>query len=100
MSNFADDAVVLAPNAPLQVGKAAVRSMYAAVLKASPAKGEHQYEGGVALGGLVVLHGVFRVPANPQAQTPALANNFILTLRRGSDGKYRFWRAAFAPAGN
>jgi ketosteroid isomerase-like protein len=97
MSNFADDAVVLAANAPLQVGKAAVRGMYAAILQAKPAKGVHQYEGGVAVGELVILHGVFNMAAT--AEAPASANNFILMLRREADGKYRFWRVAFAPAG-
>jgi ketosteroid isomerase-like protein len=98
MSNCTDDVVVLAAGAPLQVGKAAVRSMYASILQAKPPRGEHQYQGGVAIGELVILHGVFKIAATPD--TPAMANNFILTLRREADGKYRFWRVAFAPAGS
>jgi ketosteroid isomerase-like protein len=99
LSNAADDIVVLAPTALLAVGKAAVRSMYATIFQAGNMRFEHQYQGAVVIGELVVLHGVAKGTLTPaQGQAAVFANDFILTLRKGADGKYRFWRVAFGPA--
>ena len=99
MSNAAEDIVVLAANAPLVQGKAALREFYAGLLKMGTFDLGHDYEGAEVVGDTVVLHGVARGTLTPATGQPSrFANNFILTFRKYPDGKFRFWRIAFAPS--
>jgi ketosteroid isomerase-like protein len=94
-----DDAVVLIPNAPLFVGKDAVRALYAQQLAMGKWTNlHHQYLGECVVGDVAVLHGVATSTFTPPGAPPmTFANNFILTYRRGADGRWLVWRVAFAP---
>jgi ketosteroid isomerase-like protein len=95
-----EDAVVLIPNAPLFVGKEAVRALY--VQQCAMGKWtnlHHEYHGASAAGDIAVLHGVATGTLTPPGAPPiSFANNFILTYKRGADGHWLVWRVAFAPA--
>jgi len=100
MSNVAEDIVVLADETPLIKGKAAFRDVYAGYLKAGTFDFRHDYEGAAVVANTVLLHGVARgnfIP--PSGQPSPFANNFILVLKRQPDGRFQFWRIAFAPSG-
>ena len=100
IGNMADDVVALAPDAPLVVGRDATRLLYEGMLSMGEWDFTHDYNGCEVLGDLVVFHGVGRGTLTPGGGVPsAFANNFILTMKKEADGKYRFWRAAFAPSG-
>ena len=52
------------------------------------------------IGDLVFLHRVARGSMTPTDQEAVpLSNNFMITMRRDADGRFRIWRAAFAPRG-
>jgi ketosteroid isomerase-like protein len=100
IENMAEDVVALAPDAPLVVGKEAMRQFYTALLSMGVWDFGHDYGRAEVVGDLVLLHGVARGSLSPEGEAPnEFANNFILTLRKQVDGKYRFWRVAFAPSG-
>ena len=100
IENMANDVVALAPDAPLVVGRDATRQLYDGMLSMGVWDFTHDYDGSAVVGDLVVLHGVGRGSLTPEGGVPsAFANNFILTLKKEADGRYRFWRAAFAPSG-
>jgi len=100
IGNMADDVVALAPDAPLGVGRDAMRQLYEGMLSMGVWDFTHDYDGSAVVGDLVVLHGVARGSLTPEGGVRSeFANNFILTLRKEVDGRYRFWRAAFAPNG-
>ena len=100
IQNMAEDIVVLAPDAPLVVGREATRQMYVGMLGMGAVDMIHHYHGAEVVGDLVVLHGVARGSLTPEGGVASeFANNFILTLRKETDGNYRVWRAAFAPNG-
>lgn len=99
MSNSADDIVVLIPDAPLVKGKQAFREFYTTLLALGRWEFGHDYEGAVATGDVVVLHGVARGTLTPAGGEPAaFANNFLLVLKNQPDGKFRLWRISFAPS--
>ncbi len=99
LSNAAEDAVLVAPNTPMTVGKFAIRGLYEHLLQMGAWEFLHEYAGAEVAGDLVVLHGVARGTLTPSGGSSApFANNFILTFKRQADGQYRFWRVAFAPA--
>jgi ketosteroid isomerase-like protein len=100
IQNMAEDIVVLAPDAPLVVGREATRQMYVGMLGMGAVDMIHHYDGAEVVGDLVVLHGVARGTLTPEGGVASeFANNFMLTLRKETDGDYRVWRAAFAPGG-
>ncbi len=100
MTNVADDVVMLAPDAPLVQGSDAFREFYTGLLGLGQWDFGHDYEGAEVVGDTVLLHGVARGTLTlNDGDTTALANNFLLVLRRQADGKLRVWRGAFAPSG-
>lgn len=99
LSNAADDIVVLASGLPLVEGKAAFAEFYRDLLAMGQWEFGHDYAGATVLGDAVVLHGVARGNLTPPAGTATqFANNFIMVLRPGADGRFKFWRIAFAPS--
>ena len=99
LRNGAEDAVVLVANAPLVVGKEAIRELYTQMFAMATWDYRHEVAGTSVEGELVVVHGTAKgmmVPLGGQAMP--FANSFILTFKRGPDGAWRFWRVAFAPA--
>lgn len=100
LANVAPDIVVLTAGEPLIEGPEAFRDFYGELLAAGRWEFGHDYTGDEAVGDLVALHGVARGTLTPHEGEPAaFANNFILLLRRQADGRFRFWRVAFAPGG-
>jgi len=99
MSNMADDIVVLAYGVPLIDGAAAFREFYAAMMAAGRMNFGHDYTGADVINDdIVELHGVSRgTMTTDDGQTSEFSNNFVHVLRRGTDGKFKMWRAAFAP---
>lgn len=99
LSNAADDLVVLASGAPLVEGKAAFAQFYRGLLAMGQWEFGHDYAGATVLGNAVVLHGVARGNLAPTGGAATqFANNFILVLKPGPDGRFKFWRIAFAPS--
>ena len=98
LTNVADDIVVLAGGVPLVEGRDAFREFYRAIVDMGEQDFGHDYSGAEAIGDLVVLHGISRGTITHGAEVIPFENNFIHTLRRGDDGRFRIWRAAFAPA--
>jgi ketosteroid isomerase-like protein len=99
LSNVADDIVALASGAPLVEGAEAFRDFYAGIMAIGDVTFGHDYSGAATAGDLVVLHGVSRGAfTTADGEQIPFENNFIHTLRRGSDGRLKVWRAAFAPA--
>ena len=100
LQNMSEDVVALAPDAPLVVGREATRQLYVGMLGMGVWDMTHHYDGADVVGDLVILYGVARGSLTPEGGVAAeFANNFILTLRKETDGNYRVWRAAFAPSG-
>jgi ketosteroid isomerase-like protein len=100
LTNMDTEVTFLAPDAPLVEGVEAVRGLYEAILGMADWKFRHDYSHESESGDLVFLHGVARGTMTPRGQEPApISNNFMITMRRDSDGRYRIWRAAFAPSG-
>lgn len=99
MSNVADDIVVLAGGVPLVNGKAAFRDFYAGLMASGSQEFGHDYTGGEALGeDVVVLHGVSRgTLTTNEGHVSEFSNNFVHVLRRAEDGRFKLWRATFAP---
>lgn len=99
MSNMADDVVALASGIPLLKGKDAVRKFYTGMLASGKSEFVHEYDGAEIVGDVVILHGIGKgTLTNPDSTVAQFANNFILVLKYQSDGKMKFWRAAFAPS--
>jgi ketosteroid isomerase-like protein len=100
VANAADDVVVLAPDVPLVEGKAAFREFYSGLLAMGKWDFGHDYAGAEVVGNMVVAHGLARGTLTPaDGDVSSFANNFLLTFRKEADGKYRFWRVAFASSG-
>ena len=99
MSNMADTIVVLAYAVPLIDGKSAFREFYAGLMASGRMVFEHDYTGEEAIGeDVVVLHGVSRGTLTTSDGTVSeFSNNFVHVLRRAENGKFKFWRATFAP---
>ena len=99
MSNMADDIVVLAYGFPLLDGKAAFRDFYAGMMAGGRMKFGHDYTGEDAIGDdVVLLRGVSRgTMTTDEGEVSEFSNNFVHILRRGNDGRFKLWRAAFAP---
>jgi ketosteroid isomerase-like protein len=98
MSNIADDVVALASGSPLVQGKSAFREFYRGVLAMGRWELGHEYDGAAVVGDTVLMHGVARGTITPTGSQPTkFANNFLLILKKQSDGKLRMWRIAFAP---
>ncbi len=101
VANAADDVVVLAPDVPLVEGKAALREFYSGMLAMGKWDFGHDYAGAEVVGDMVVAHGVARGTLTlAGGEVSSFANNFLLTFRKQADGKYRFWRVAFASSGS
>ena len=99
LSNVADDIVLLTPGAPLVQGTAAFRDMYRALFEMGQWDFTHHYDGAAVAGDVIVLHGVARGTLTPAGGQPsAFANNFMLILKPGPDGRFKVWRGAFAPS--
>lgn len=99
MRNVSEDVVVLVPGTPLVKGKQAFREFYKNMLSTGRWAFGHDYEGAEAVGDSVVLHGVARGTLTPSGGPASkFANNFVLVLKKQADGKFRFWRIAFAPS--
>ena len=99
LSNIAEDIVLLAGGSPLVEGLESFRGFYAEILAIGDVEFGHDYSGGVTVGELVILHGVSRGAfSTEEGEEIPFENNFIHTLRRGSDGRFMIWRAAFATA--
>lgn len=100
LKNMDLDVAFLAPDAPLIEGQEAIRGFYDSLFSMGSWKFGHEYSSASEVGDLVLLHGVARGTMTPHGQeATALSNNFMITMRRNSDGQYRIWRAAFAPDG-
>ena len=99
LSNAADDIVLLVSGMPLVDGKAALTGFYRGLLAMGAWEFGHDYAGAEVVGDAVILHGLARGRLTPPGgATTEFANNFILTLRPGADGCFKFWRIAFAPS--
>lgn len=92
--------MVLILNAPLFVGKEAVRAMYAQQLAMGTWTNlRHDYLGECVEGDVAVVHGLATSALTPPGAPPmTFANKFILTYRRAADRRWLAWRVAFAPA--
>ena len=100
LSNMADDAVALTPGLPLIKGKQAVKEFYAGVLAMGKSEFSHLYDGADLAGDVVVLYGLATGKTTLKDGTvTALANNFLIVMKRQADGKMKCWRVAFAPSG-
>ncbi len=99
MSNMAEDVVVLTYGMPLIVGKPAFREFYAGLMASGRLDFDHGYSGQEAISDDVVeLHGVSRGTfTSSDGAVTEFSNNFVHILRRQEDGKFKFWRATFAP---
>ena len=99
MSNMAENIVVLAYGVPLIDGKSAFRDFYAGMMAAGRMVFGHDYTGEEVIGeDVVVLHGVSRGTLTASdGVVSEFSNNFVHILRRTEDGKFKFWRATFAP---
>lgn len=99
MSNGTEDIVMMVPGVPLIQGIEAGRDFYRGMLAQGRWEFVHDYDGAIATGDAVILHGVARITFTPTGGQPVkLANNFLLVLRKQSEGTYRFSRVAFAPS--
>jgi uncharacterized protein (TIGR02246 family) len=99
LCNGTEDAVVLVANAPLVVGREAVRALYTQMFAMAAWDYRHEVAGTSVEGDLVFVHGTAKGTMVPTGGQPVpFANNFILTFKRGPDARWRFWRVAFAPA--
>jgi len=84
---------------PLIKGKAALRTLYGAVLSTGKTKFTHEYQGADIVGDAVILYGVGKgTVTNPDSSVDRFDNNFILILKYGPDGKMKIWRGAFGPS--
>lgn len=100
LSNMDEDVVFLVPDSPLVEGREAVRSLYESLFAMGSWEFGHDYSAATEVGDLVLLHGIARGSLTPEGQEAApFANNFMITMRRAADGRYRTWRVAFAPGG-
>lgn len=100
LENIADDIVTLAANAPLIAGKVAFREFYAALFSMGVWDFTHDYHGAEVVGDTVILHGVAIGTLTVRGTEPdSFTNNFLHVFRKQSDGRFRLWRAAFAPTG-
>ena len=100
LENFAEDVVVLAADAPLVVGKGSVRDLYTNLMAMGIWEFGHDYLGAEEVGNLVILHGVARGTLTPpDGGGSSVSNNFLHVFKRDADGRWRIWRAAFAPSG-
>ena len=99
MSNIADDIVVLAYGFPLVDGKAAFRDFYAGMMAGGRMKFGHDYTGDdVIADDLVLLRGVSRgAMTTHEGHVSEFSNNFVHILKKGINGSFKLWRAAFAP---
>ena len=98
MTNFADDVVLLVPGTPLVRGRDAFREFYRGILAQGQWEFLHHYEGAIATGDAVILDGVSRGTFTPPGGQPSeFANNFLIVLRKQSDGRFRISHATFAP---
>ncbi len=100
LSNTADDVVVLTPGLSLIKGKQAFKEFYAGVLAMGKSEFSHMYDGADLAGDAVVLYGLATGKTTLKDGTvTAMANNFLIVMKRQADGKMKFWRIAFAPSG-
>ena len=100
LSNMDADVVVLAPESPLIEGLEAVRGLYTGLLAMGSWEFGHDYAAQSESGDLVFLHGVARGSmTSAEGEPTAMSNNFMITLRRDAESRFRFWRVAFAPSG-
>jgi ketosteroid isomerase-like protein len=100
LRNMDADVTLLAPDAPLVEGLDSVRGLYESLLAMGSWNFGHDYSSETESGDLVFLHGVARGTMTPLGEEPTpMSNNFMITMRRDSEGRYRIWRAAFAPSG-
>ena len=100
LSNMDADVVILAPESPLVGGLEAVRGLYAGLLAMGSWDFGHDYVAASEGGDFVFLHGVARGSmTSPEGEATAMSNNFMITMRRDAEGRFRFWRVAFAPSG-
>ena len=100
LKNMDTDVAFLAPDAPLIEGLEAVRGLYESLFSMGSWEFGHDYSSESETEDLVFLHGVARGTMTPHGQeATTLSNNFMITMRRDSEGRYRIWRAAFAPSG-
>jgi ketosteroid isomerase-like protein len=98
VSNFSEDIVMLAANAPLVKGMESFKSFYSDLLAMGKWTFLHHYEGADVVGDSVQLYGVSRGELTVGGGDPEqFSNNFIITVK-DIDGKMRIWRAAFASA--
>ena len=99
MTNIADDVAVLAYGVPLIEGNTAFREFYSGLMTAGDMEFGHDYSGADAIGDdVVVLRGVSRGSmTTSDGEKSEFSNNFVHILRRSADGRFKMWRAAFAP---
>jgi len=98
LTNIADDIVLVVPNAPLVVGKAAFEEVYSNLFNMGRWDFKHDYSGAEVVDDVVILHGVARGRFTPNEGAPSpIENNFLLILKR-SGNSFRVWRGGFGPA--
>jgi len=97
MTNVHPDVIVLTSGVPLLVGTEAFRAFYAQLLSMGRWDFSHDYAGEEVLGELVELSGLARGTLTSSDGTASpFANNFLIQLRPGADGRLKIWRASFA----
>ena len=100
MRNMDADIAFLVPDTPPIEGIEAIRGMYESLFATATWAFGHDYSHASEAGGLVFLHGIARGTMTPHGQPSSpMSNNFMITMRKDSDGRYRIWRAAVAPSG-
>jgi len=96
MSHMTDDVVLLAPEAPAVVGKAAVSEYYTKLFGAMEFDVRHTSVETFVLGDLVLTRGNASGTATPRAGGPAMpvSNKYLIVFRRQEDGSLKGWRTA------
>ena len=97
VTNISREIVLFAPGARLVQGIDSFRDFYQSILDMGMWSFRHDYSGHDVEGEAVILYGVARGTLKAADQDPEpFANNFLI-VARPEDGRFKIWRAAFAP---
>ena len=97
VTNMSEEIVLFAPGSELVQGIESFRNFYQSILDMGVQEFRHDYSGHDVQGEAVILYGVARGTLTAPDSDPApFANNFLIVLRP-EHGRYKIWRAAFAP---
>jgi ketosteroid isomerase-like protein len=100
LNNMHEDVAFMTADMPMVEGRDAVKRFYEGIFALGTWQFRHHYSSATEIDGLLLLHGMARGIFTPDdGDASSIANNFMITMRRISDGHLKVWRAAFAPCG-